>query len=154
MHHLIELVIANDGTAPASNIDAELYFPEGVIPVDEDDIPERPKPPAAPEKNQGIFASHFTDIRHFDFQEIAKNQQKWLTAHLSGTTNIELNENSVCISYPKLKHGFSEISDPLIFRFTSRDDVGSFKISYRLSADEVPDAVEGDIHIRIDQDRQ
>ena len=154
MHHLIELVIANDGTAPASNIDAELYFPEGVIPVDKDDIPDRPKPPVVPEKNQGILTSHFTDIRHLNFQDIAKKQQKWLTAHLSGTTNIELNENSVCISYPKLKHGFCEISDPLIFRFVSRDAVRSFNIDYQLSANEMPDAVEGKLHIRIDDIQQ
>ena len=154
MYHAVKLVIANDGTAPASNVDVELYFPEGVIPVDKDDIPERSKPPVVPEKNQGILASYFTDIGHLDFQEISKNQQKWLTAHLSGTTNIELNENSVCISYPKLKHGFSEISDPLIFRFASRDVVGSFNIDYRLSANEMPDAVEGKLHICIDDIQQ
>ena len=153
MYHTVKLVISNDGTAPASNVDIELYFPDGVVPVGDDNIPEEPKPPDAPEKNQGIFASLLPDIRPLNVLESAQIQQNWLTAHLSGMPDITLHENSICISYLKLKHGFSEISDPLTFRLVSRDAVGAFKINTRLSADEMPDAVEDDLHIRIDQGR-
>ena len=55
LHHLVKLVIANDGTAPASNIDLDLFFPDGTRPVDEDDIPKEPKAPQAPRRPQGIM---------------------------------------------------------------------------------------------------
>ena len=55
LHHLAKLVIANDGTAPASNIDLDLFFPDGTRPVDDDDIPKEPKAPKAPRRPQGIM---------------------------------------------------------------------------------------------------
>ena len=152
MHHMIKIDIANVGTAPASNVDVELYFPERVIPVDEDDIPDKPKPPIAPEQNQGSFDSFLMGNRNFNVLGSALEQSKRLTAHLHGEPDIDLDENSICISYLKLKHGFRKVCDPLIFRFVSRDTEKSFKINYRLSANELPDAVEGYLHIRIDDD--
>ena len=154
MHHMIKLEIANDGTALASNIDVELYFPEGVIPVNKDDIPEKPKLPVAPEKKQGLFIPYLRGNANFDVVGSAMERYKRLTPHLSSVPQIELDNNAIFISYSELKHGFCKISDPLIFRFISKDAVGSFKISYRLSANEIPDAVEDDLHIRIDNARQ
>ena len=150
MHHAIKIVIANAGTAPASNVDVELYFPEGVVPVDEDDIPEQPKLPVSPKQNQGIFASHLVSNENFDFFGSFIEQHNRLTTYSPSMPNVELDNNSINISYFQLKHGFSEVTEPLIFRFVSKDTVGSFKINYRLSANELPDAVEGDLHIRID----
>ena len=154
MYHAVKLVIANDGTAPASNIDAELYFPDGVVPVDEDDMPEAPTPPDAPNLRKAFFQTALTDNGIQAVVVSTKEQYKKLTPHLYGVPDIALDKNAIFIRYSKLKHGFSKISDPLTFRFTSRDAVGSFKISYRLSTDEVPDSVEGNLHIRIDQDMQ
>ena len=154
MYHALKLVISNDGTAPASNVDVELYFPEGVVPVDKDDIPEKPKLPVAPKQKEGLTVQDVRGFGNFDVVRSAIERSNRLTAHLLGESDVDLDENSICISYLKLKHGFRKISDPLIFRFVSRDAVGAFKFSYRLSADEVPDAVEDDLHIRIDQRRQ
>ena len=151
LHHTIKVVIDNIGTAPASIVDVELYFPQGVIPVDKDDIPDMPKPPVAPEQN---FGSYLMGKTNLDFIGSFVEHHKRLTAHLSGVPDIELEQNAIYISYSKLKHGFNEISDHLIFRFASRDAVGSFNIDYRLSANEIPDAVEGKLNIRIDDIQQ
>ncbi len=152
MHHLIKLVIANDGTAPASNVDVELYFPEGVVPVEEDDIPERPKPPDAPKQEEGLIIQNVRGFEDFDVVGRALEGSKKFTKHLHGGPDIDLKENAIYIGYLQLKHGFTRVSDPLIFRFVSKDTVGAFQINYRLSADELPDALEGDLHIRIDED--
>ncbi|MCY3750530.1 MAG: hypothetical protein OXG54_03935 [Gammaproteobacteria bacterium] len=152
MHHWIKIDIGNVGTAPASNVDVELYFPEGVIPVDKDDIPEEPEPPIAPEKNLGIFGSYLMGNRNLNVLGSGMEQFRRLTARMQSEPYIDLDENTICISYLKLKHGFRKVCDPLIFRFVSRDTEKSFKINYRLSANELPDAVEGNLHIRIDDD--
>ena len=151
MHHTIKLVIANDGTAPASSVDVELFFPDGVVPVDKDGIPEEPNPPAVPRQKKGISVSHFADKGNHDVLVRTKECLKRLALLLP---NIEQDKNSICISYVQLKHGFSETCKPVIIRFMSRDAMGSFKIRYRLSANELPDAIENDLHIRIDETQQ
>ena len=127
MHHWIKIDIANVGTAPASNVDVELYFPEGVIPVDKDDIPREPEHPIAPEKNLGIFGSSLMGNRNLDFLGRAMELPRRLTPHMQGEPYIDLGENTICISYLELKHGFGKVCDPLIFRFVSRDTEKSFK---------------------------
>ena len=154
MYHAVKLVIANDGTAPASNVDVELYFPEEVVPVDEDDIPEKPKPPAVPKHKEGITIQDVRGFGNFDVVASAKEQYKRLTAHLPGVPEIDQDKNAIFINYPKLKHRSNRISDLLIVRFASRDAVGSFKIDYVLSADDLPDVVEGNLHFRIDDTKQ
>ena len=74
------------------------------------------------------------------------------TPHMQGEPYINLDENTICISYLELKHGFSKVCDRLIFHFVSKDTERSFKINYRLSANELPDAVKGNLHIRIGDD--
>ena len=150
MHHQIKFVITNDGTARASHVDVDLFFPKGTVPVDQDDIPKRPEPPDAPRRPQSILDVHFLDYLS---PLMHKNLPQMIVPDIYGVPIIGPEKDSVCISYSALKHGFSVTSDPLIFRFVSRDSVESFSIGYRLSADELPDAVEGDLHIRIDDAR-
>jgi hypothetical protein len=57
--------------------------------------------------------------------------------------------NTVRISYAALKHGFSVTSTGLVMRCTDHA-LTSFQIGYRLSADELPAAVEGQLHVRIE----
>ena len=151
MHHTIKLVITNDGTALASNVDVELFFPDGVVPVEKDGIPEEPNPPAVPRQKKRISVSHFADKGNHDVLVRTKERLKRLASLLH---NIEQDKNSICISYSQLKHGFREICKPVIFRFMSRNSMGSFKIRYQLSANELPDSIENDLHIRVDEFQQ
>ena len=63
-------------------------------------------------------------------------------------TNKE--RRSAHIEYSSLKHGYEVTSEPVIFWFLSKDQVRSFCINYTLSVDELPDPVEGELHIRIE----
>ena len=150
VHHLVKLVIANDGTAPASNIDLDLFFPDGTRPVDEDDIPKEPKAPLAPRRPQGIM-----DIRGLGGSDylsslITPNLHHMINPNYDGQPIVGKDGDSVRIRHSTLKHGFSVTSDGLIFRFADAAAVRAFSVKFRLSADEVPDAVEGQLHFRID----
>ena len=150
MSHMIKLVITNGGTAPASNVDIELFFPDKVVPLNLDDISEKPTQPVAPRALPEILNRQFPDpASHLAM--IKKNLHKMNT---QGVPIVELEKNLIRISYFNLKHGFNEISEPVIFRFMSRDTMGSFKIRYRLSANELPDSIENDLHIRIGESQQ
>ena len=150
LHHLVKLVIANDGTAPASNIDLDLFFPDGTRPIDEDEIPKEPTVPKAPRRPQGIM-----DIRGFSGSDhlpslFTPNLHDIVNPNYDGQPIVGKDGDSVRIGYSTLKHGFSVTSDGLTFRFADAATVRAFSVEFRLSADELLDALEGQLHFRID----
>ena len=150
LHHLVKLVIANDGTAPASNIDLDLFFPDGTRPVDEDDIPKEPKAPKAPRRPQGIMAMRGLGGSDYLSPLMTPNLHDMINANDDGQPIVGKDGDSVRIGYSTLKHGFSVTSDGLMFRFADAAAVRAFSVEFRLSADELPDALEGQLHFRID----
>ena len=150
LHHLIKLVIANDGTAPASNIDLDLFFPHGTRTVDEDDIPKEPKAPQAPRRPQGIMDMRGLGASDHLSSLMTPNLHHMINPNYDGKPIAGKDGDSVRIGYSTLKHGFSVTSDGLIFRFADAAAVRAFSVEFRLSADELPDALEGQLHFRID----
>ena len=150
LHHLVKVVISNDGTAPASNIDLDLFFPDGTRPVDEEDIPNEPKAPEAPKRPQGII--DFRDFSGAGYLAplMTPSLDDMLNRNYDGQPIVGEDGTSLRIGYSTLKHGFSVSSDGLLFRFADAASVRAFSVEYRLSADELPDAVEGQLHFRID----
>ena len=149
-HHLVKLVIANDGTAPASNIDLDLFFPDGTRPVDEDDFSKEPKAPQAPRRPQGIIdvhglsgSDHLTSLMRPILHDVTN-------ANYDGRPIVGKDGDSVRIGYASLKHGFNVTSDGLIFRFADAAAVRAFSVEFSLSADELPDALEGQLNFCID----
>ena len=150
LHHQVKLVISNDGTAPASNIDLDLYFPDGIKPVDEDDIPEEPKEPKAPRRPQGFMDFHGPSDYDYLSSLMTPNLHHMTNPNYDGQPIVDMDENSVRIGYSTLKHGFSGTSDSLNFRFVDAAAIRAFSVDFRLSADELPNALKGQLHFRID----
>ena len=150
LHHLVKLVIANDGTAPASNVDLDLFFPDGTRPVDEDDILEEPEAPKAPRRPQGIMEMPDLGGSGYLPSVFTPNLHDMINANDDGQPIVGKDGDSVRIGYSSLKHGFSVTSDGLLFRFADATAVRAFSVEFCLSADELPDALEGQLHFRID----
>ena len=150
LHHMVKLVIANEGTARASNIDVDLFFPDGTRPVDQDDIPKEPKAPKAPRRPQGIIEMHGLGGSDFVSPLMTSNLHHLINHNDDGQPIVGTDGDSVRIGYSTLKHGFSVTSDGLMFRFADAATVRAFSVEFRLSADELPDALEGQLHFRID----
>ena len=150
LHHLIKFVVTNDGTAPASNFDLDLFFPEGTQPVDDGKLPEQPKLPEAPRRPSSI--PEFREFRGSDYLSslVLPNLQNAVNKNYNGVPIIYEDENSVRIGYSSLKHKFSLTSDGLVFRFAKPAAVQAFSVEFRLSADELPDVIEGQLHFHID----
>ena len=150
LHHAIKCKILNDGTAPASNIDLDLFFPEGTFLVNDDDFPKEPDPPKVPRRPQGIvdirglqYPNHLKPLISPDFYDV-------INKNYDGVPIIGNDKDSVRVAYSSLKHGFDFTTDEIVFRFEEQGTVRAFNIGYRLSADELLDIVEGRLHIRID----
>jgi hypothetical protein len=150
---VVKFVVANDGKAPANNIDLDLYFPEGIQPVREDDFPEEPQPPRVPRRPRGITNVPGLDLPDYRSSFLPPNFPHVVNANYDGEPIVGEDKGSVRFSFSNLKHGFSVTSDRLIFRFLEAASVGAFNIEYCLSADELPDAVGGQLHLRIENTR-
>ncbi len=146
LHYSVKFVVSNEGTASASNFDLELFSPKDVWLVNDGELPDQPKPPEAPRHPGSIPAfqeySHLSPLMPvFPRDHIAKNYD--------GVPIISDDHNSACIWYPRLKHGFSHTSEELVFRFTSAEVAQAFSIDYRLSAEELPNLIEGKLHFKV-----
>ena len=145
-----KLVITNSGTARASRIDLDLYFPEGILPITEAEIPRKPKPPREPVR-PGRTRVRDQLFRMTD--SIATSDYRvdsLIRRNYDGEPRTNKERRSAHVEYSSLKHGYEVTSEPVIFWFLSRDQVRSFCINYTLSADELPEPVEGELHIRIE----
>jgi hypothetical protein len=148
LHAILGLVLANNGTAPASNIDLELNFPGGVAPVDH--FPKQPKPPKPPRKPQGLLS--FPSVTSSDYLSSlirSPDLSAIVNPNYDGVPVIDRDTSSVCISFSSLKHGFTRKCDLFLSRFQDQQSVSAFSIGYRLSADELPDAIAGELHVHV-----
>lgn len=150
-HVSVEFSLANEGSAPATNIDLELSFPENISPVEADSLPERPRPPSPPRKPSifGMHGEYGTTDRDLSSYLDPSRHIFEAPAIGDGIPDVSRDGRSACISFASLKHGFSETTEKLLLRFSSGSAVSSFSIGYRLSADELPEAVTGDLHVRV-----
>lgn len=135
----LRLVISNDGTAPASGIDLYLYLPEGVKAVA--NSPEEPKCPSPPGErlHNPMRDWHLHNYAHLVSAHSANRN--------NGKPSIEDNGSVVRISVDNLKHGFEHECDYITLRFQDWQSFKSFEMKFSISANEIPEATEGTLHV-------
>ena len=144
----VKLSLKNEGTAPASDVDVILQFPNDLALLTTDDLPERPqqpKLPRRPEPSEILFGT-----RDFDPISILRlgNQPAFpqypRSINDSSDVNAELHEAQFWVR--NLKHGFNKEFEPVFFRFPSFQAVRSFAVPYRILAAELPQPTLGELH--------
>lgn len=137
LYFFLRLVITNKGTIPASNIDLYLTLPEGVKAVDK--LPKKPKCPSPPgESWRSLMGSeHLHNFAHLASAHLAN----------SGKPRIEGNGSVVRISVDNLKHSFNYTCDYITLRFQDWQSLKSFEMQFSISANEMPVATEGTLHV-------
>lgn len=146
----IRLLLLNNGTAPASNINVVINFPQIIEIIDfkKLSLPKRPTPPS---QDNSFSLSGITD--------------SWRIPNLQGMTTLRdiLNEKVVSgpkINYNKyivkywlnnLKHNFDYSFESFRIGFRSREEVCNFSCDYQLHPDESPGPIEGKLHFILHQ---
>ncbi len=140
------LVLENKGSVPADEIDVCLRFPQGVEIIAESDfksIPELPAPPDPPNQDR---ADHWPDPSEvLDSPEATSKAPNAVIAGIrrsSGGAEVE-------ILVSRLKHTFKEHLPVVNLHFPSIDACNSFQFTYKLVANNFPQAVEGKLDIKI-----
>jgi rRNA-processing protein FCF1 len=156
----IELVVRNDGGVPADEIDVHLDLPDGFAVHDywEEEIPEEPIPPRPPRPPMQVLAEQMKQITSlgrgvgtFTIPNLTLPGVGSVLRNASGPRIREVESYEVEYSIRRLKHGYSELLDPLFIVFEESEAVKSFQIEYVVSAANLRSPSGGKLHVVFEQ---
>lgn len=137
-----DLVISNTGKAPASGIDIELWFPEEIRLVQIDELMRKPQPPNKPTKGvwPDVLKRH---ALHGNFRDpflLSRTGNR-------GRPRISSDGDQVSYTIDSLKHHYDRELARFAFMFTSPEAVRSFSFRFSVTANELADPVDGELHV-------
>ena len=144
----LSFILANNGTAPAEDIDVFLHFPDGFELYKEQNLPKVPPEPQPPQKPSGGLVN----MPQFNIPEIgsvakAVRLQDMGPRNVSAPQIRKTNSYEVKIPVRQLKHNLIEALGPLYVVFASYEAAGSFRIDYAIVAANILKPVQGKLHI-------
>lgn len=140
----VKLILGNTGTLPATGIDVNVTFPEGIVLYDEDDgFASEPKPPEAPPlRPMGPGAAI---VRQAGLDIPSLRAPVWMPR----STRVYPAERRVHFSSDELKHHHTEAFEPFIISFATADDIRSFEAEFIITANEPIDPITGAIWFEV-----
>jgi len=148
--------VANDGTAPAEDIDMFMHFPDGFKLIGERGFPKSPEPPKPPAKPRTQMQKMLESISgplvtlpslaHYIPEPILP------LPNVSAPNIKQMNSYNVDFHIQRIKHKLQESAEPLYVVFDSFESAQSFQIDYRILAANVPNEVIGKLHVIIEKD--
>ena len=154
----LDIVLLNDGTAPAEDIDIHLHFPDGFQLLEEDELPNPPEAPDPPLEPMTIMQKLNNSMRYpyimpsSIFLDQPFSSPK-LPQNVSSPNIKRVNSYDVQIHVQKIKHNLKEYFDPLFIVFDNFESANSFSVEYRILAANIPHEVTGNLHIIIEKEQ-
>lgn len=154
----LNFVLANDGSAPAEDIDIYMHFPDGFRVLEEHELPNPPNPPKPPVKpmtqmqklaNSLNYSAQLAQVPYlgsYDHSQFAP------PSNVSGPDIKRTNSYDVHVHVQKIKHNLQVSLDPLFIVFDSYESASSFAIEYSILAANIPHEITGDLHLIIEMD--
>lgn len=147
----VRLVLTNDGTTSATNIDVFLDFPEDLTLYEPSDCPQRPKEPEPPKRPSTTTISEMRGLidplsTRFPGLDIPR------TVDVDGDPVVTQARNQVAVRVRNLKHGHQCAFDPFHISFENADSVRSFTIQYTITAHEIPEPVKENLNVVVNTD--
>jgi len=146
----LDIVIKNMGSAPAEYIDIFMYFPDGFRLFSDETLPsfdlDEPVPPHEPKGGFPSIAAGFPGVSS---PVLNMSYQTPPPGNVSSPNIKETNSYDVDLSISKLKHNMREQCGPFYVLFDSAKTASSFSIDYRINAADLPDEIEGTLHVVI-----
>lgn len=148
----LRLILSNRGSAPASQIDVMLTFPEDIILLEKDDLPKKPEAPKAPRKPATDLKELMSPglLDPFPHTFLPRNLYQPPTLAVDGEADIDSDGHKVSFAISTLKHFFDFTLKGVYFSFPAREAMRSFQVQYHVSAAELPKAITGSLHIVLD----
>jgi len=156
----IRLVIrlANNGTAPAEDIDVFMHFPDGFNLVSADKFPKPPEPPDPPPEPKTEMAKLLGSVQApayvpYFVRDLARYESlpDLAPPNVSAPDIKRINSFQVDVHVQRVKHNLYETLRTLCVVFESYGSAQSFKIGYRILAADLPHEVKGNLHVVIEK---
>lgn len=137
--------VLNEGNTPAENIDIHLSFPSFLNVVKVSSLKDSPKLPDPPYK-----PAHRFDYSKLKLDPIFSSSKFKINTDLDFHQSCEitkLNSNHI-VNYniKNLKHGYNETLNKIAIVFSEYSEIKSFKIDYIISADNIPNKLNGELN--------
>ncbi|WP_051534393.1 hypothetical protein [Deefgea rivuli] len=136
----IRLAIANLGTRPATDVWAQITFPDGIQIYEDDDLPKAPDQPTPPP-----FAPHGVD-------NVGILQPARLDMSLfKSPPRITDDHKTITFRTDKTQQGFQRKFPSFTIVMSNQADIRSFEVSYQIAADELPRQTTGKLYFDVQQ---
>jgi len=150
---VLAIWLANDGTAPAEDIDVFMQFPDGFVLRSHDDFPEPPepaKPPAPARTAIQKMMEPITGLSSFPYLGPFTPEPVFPPPNVSSPRITRASSYDVDLHVQRLKHKLREPFDALYATFESLEAAHSFHIDYQILAANLPDEASGTLHVRLE----
>jgi hypothetical protein len=137
----LELKLENRGTAPGTDIDVNVYFPDTVTLFEAKKFAPEPTPPEPPPLKP--LAPGMARIVETPFK------MDFPTPFIPRDTHVFPEERRVHFSVGDLKHHHTVSFDAVILAFNGADDIGPFTAEYMVTANEPIDPIRGEIEFAV-----
>lgn len=152
----LTIFIANDGSAPAEDIDVFMHFPDGFQLTDEQGFPESPRPPKPPAEPKTQMQKLYESISRplVGVPSLASYMPDPILppSNVSASSIKKADSYDVDFHIQRVKHNLQESTEPLYVVFESFESAQSFHIDYRILAANVPNEVSGQLHVVIEKE--
>jgi len=143
------LEVANEGKAPAEDVDICLEFPDGFELFASDDAPGQPDPPQPPTKPRSRVEEIQDSVRWL--QAESPFDPSLLDFGPSSSFRIKAtNGYEVIDHHERIKHNDEKKLPEISIEFPSVEAIRSFACKYRLCCANLPKAVEGTLHFIVE----
>ena len=126
----LDLVLRNEGTSPANDVDVIMKFPNGLGLYDADELPNPPQEPEPPSQFPWTLGRN----NAADFAPLYRSS----AAPNCRGPYIRQDRNEIQFSVKALKHGFNEALRGSLIAFSDRSEMRSLQINVEISASELP----------------
>lgn len=151
-----DIFVANDGSAPAEDIDVFMHFPDGFRLTDEEGFPKSPRPPEPPRKPRTQMQKLYESISGplVSMPSLTPYMPDPILPAPNVSAPIIKQTNSYDVSFhvQRVKHKLQEPCEPLYVIFESFEGAQSFHIDYQILAANVPNEVTGQLHIVVEKE--
>jgi hypothetical protein len=149
----LEILLCNDGTCPAEDIDIFLHFPNGFSLLAEHELPKEPKAPKPPARPRTMVEQMAdpgfgrTILGSYNLAPRIPDYNVPTQRNVSHPSIRRTNSYDVDIGITRAKHGLPEPLESMYVVFDSFQDAVSFKIEYSIHAENLPEPVTGELHV-------
>jgi hypothetical protein len=154
----LTILLANDGTAPAEDIDVFMHFPDGFGLTSEGGYPESPEPLKPPPRPRTLMQK-LSGLSSFSVPALPslapyRPEPIFPSPSVSAPNIKRTNSYDVDFHVQRIKHTLQEPFEALYVVFESFESAHSFQIDYEILAANRPKEMTGKLHVIIKKDRE